>query len=53
MTHSKIQKCIKTIQWYCLCHNILEDDIRFDVLAIEKNGNDIEVRHHQGIGFEL
>lgn len=45
ITFSKRQKILKTIQYYCLINSISEEDIRFDIIAI--NNFEKKIYHYK------
>ena len=47
----KLQKCLKTMQFYCKKNGIALTDIQFDVLAILKKSQSHQVTHYRNIAF--
>lgn len=49
ITASKLQKCLKTIEYYCKKNNIDFEKIRFDAIAVTKWTQSFQVKHYKNI----
>lgn len=49
ITKNKLKKLKKTVEYYCVTHNINFEKIRFDVITILKQEKSYKLKHYKNI----
>lgn len=46
---SKLRKCLKTVEYYCVKHQVSMENIQFDVITILQQKDSYRVTHYKNI----